>query len=123
MKSLGLALSVVAAIALMAGLAEAKAPTTYSGTSTVEVKATTIAGKISSSKAACRSNRKVQGSWVAPGQHLLTEAVTTNSAGKWVIDFEVSAGSKGRLGIDIAPKSLGGGATCKGIEVSKVVAK
>ena len=87
------------------------------------MKATTIAGQISSTKAACRSNRKVQGSWVAPGAHLLTEATTSSSSGKWEIEFEVAAGSKGRLGIEVAPKSLGGGVTCKGFEVSKVVVR
>jgi hypothetical protein len=130
MKRLGRKLAyanVLAAIALLIALgvttASAKPAKTYPTTSTLEVKKTTLAGKISSPKAACLKDRKVHGVWRAPGAHLVTEPATSSGSGKWVIQFEVAPGSKGDLSITIAPKSLGGGATCKGFEMDEVVAK
>lgn len=112
-----------ACLMLLAAAALAKPASTYTTSSTLEVKKATIEGKISSPKAACLANRQVKGAWLAPGAHLLTEAAISTGSGKWVIDFEVTAGSKGRLSISIAPKSLGGGASCKGFEKAEVVAK
>jgi hypothetical protein len=124
MKRLALILSVTACLgALGVTAALAKPAKTYPTTSTLEVKTKTLAGKISSPKAACLKNRKVEGAWHAPGAHLLTEPVTSNGSGKWVIQFEVSPGSKGELSITVSPKSLGGGVTCKGFETSEVVVK
>lgn len=124
MKRLALTLSIIACLgALGVAAAMAKTAKSYPTTSSLEVKKTTLAGKIGSPKAACLKNRKVQGAWHAPGAHLLTETATSSASGKWVIQFEVAPGSKGQLSISVAPKSLGGGVTCKGFEKTEVVAK
>jgi hypothetical protein len=123
MKRLVLVLSMaaIAAIALAAGLAQAK-PMAYPTSTSVEVKKTTLAGKISSSKASCLKGRTVHGEWHAPGAHLITEAASSDSSGKWVLQFEVAPGSKGELTISVAPKQAGG-VTCKGFSTAQVVAK
>jgi hypothetical protein len=96
MKRLALVLSIVACLgALAAAAATAKPAQSYPTTSTLEVKAKTIAGKIGSPKAGCRKNRVVHGVWMAPGAHLITEPATSDGSGKWVIDFEIAPGSKG----------------------------
>jgi hypothetical protein len=124
MKRLTLVLSILACLgALVAAVAVAKPAKSYPTTSTLEVKAKTIAGKVDSPKAACRKNRVVHGVWLAPGAHLITEPASSDGSGTWEIDFEIVAGSKGRLSIDVAPKSLGGGVTCKGYEFAEVVVK
>ncbi len=123
MKRLVLVITVaaVASVALAAGLAQAK-PKAYTAKTTVEVKKTTLAGTISSSKAACRKGRTVHGIWLAPGAHLITEAASSDSAGKWEIQFEVAPGSKGQLTISVAPKKAGG-ISCKGFSAAQIVAK
>jgi hypothetical protein len=124
MKRLALILSILACLGTVGVAAvPAKPAKSYPTTTTLEVKKTTLAGKISSSKTTCLKNRTVHGVWIAPGAHLITEAATSNSSGKWVIQFEVAPGSKGQLTITVAPKSLGGGLTCKGFAKAEVVAK
>ncbi len=121
MKRLVLSSSVVLALVLAcAGVAAAKAGKSYTATSTIEATAKTVVGKITSSKAACLKGRKVQGSWFAPGAHALTEQATSDGSGKWTIDFEVAPGSKGRFGIAVAPKKVGG-FTCKGFEAEQEI--
>src|ERR1700760_2044395 len=121
MKRLVLGLAVGLSLALAcAGLAAAKAGKTYPTTSTIEMKTKTVVGKISSPKSACLKGRKVQGSWSAPGAHALTEPATSDGSGKWTIDFEIAPGSKGRFGIDVAPKKVGG-FTCKGFEAEQEI--
>lgn len=114
------AVSAIACIAVFAALVQAK-PKAYPTTTTLEVKKTTLAGKISSPKAACLKGRRVHGFFRGPGAQLETEFVTTDSSGKWTIDFEVAPGTKGELTISVSPKKAGG-ISCKGGATSEIVA-
>jgi hypothetical protein len=123
MKRLVLVLTVAICIGAVAPLAFAKPANVYKTTSTLEVKEKTIAGKLSSSKGACFKNRRVIGEWSAPGTELFTEPANSDASGRWVIQFEVAPGSKGRLSINGKPKRLSDSILCKGFETEIAVAK
>jgi hypothetical protein len=116
------ALSLVAAACLTAVLPiAADSATAYKTTTTLEVKKATIAGKLTSSKAACLKNRTVIAAYMAPGVHAITEPTKSDSGGRWVIKFEIAPGSKGRLSAEVKPLSLAGGTVCKGAETEMEV--
>ncbi len=123
MKRLALVLMAAVCLGVLAPLAFAKPANVYKTTSTLEVKTKTIAGKLSSSKGACLKNRVVIGGWTAPGAQLLTEPAKSDASGKWVIQFEVAPGSKGRLSVRVKAKRLDAGTLCKATETEMVVAK